>query len=248
MLTIRSLELLSLPDLQAKKIFIEERKLNPLIVTNYITCLNTVRKDPIESDNALSQIVIGSECGLVYLIDQSGSKIIQKFIMPSIPFKIISYGCLDIEYYLYVASRNNEIYIIKNNDLIDLKISISNRIFDMIRTKKSLIVACVDGSIHGYNPINFTKNFSINLPAKINCIEYLNIMTYPVFNGYMLSLKNGEFRIYDERILIYVYKFSEPMSCIKFGNYSDYGRCYILVGESGSFIVKKQKYSSLEVN
>ena len=182
----------------------------------------------------------------IYTLESS--KIIQKFKVPSTPHKIIAYGCLDIEYYMYILCRNNQIYIIKNNDLIDLKISISNRVFDIVRTKKSLIVACVDGSVHGYDSARFTKKFSVDLPAKITCIEYLNINSYPVFNGYMLSLKNGEFRIYDERIMIFVYKFSEPINCIKFGNYSDYGRCYLFITESGSFIVKKQKHTSLEVN
>ena len=86
----------------------------------------------------------------------------------------------------------------------------------MIRTKKSLIVACVDGSIHGYNPINFTKNFSINLPAKINCIEYLNIMTYPVFNGYMLSLKNGEFKNFAPLASKIILEISSPCFAAKF--------------------------------
>ena len=247
-MTTRSLELLSLPDLQSKEIYIEERKANPIVVTNYITCLNLIRKDAIDADNALSQLVVGSESGFIYLIDQSGSKIIQKYKIPSIPFKIVTFGCIDIEFFLYVVGRNNLIYIIKNSELMDLKISISNRISDVIRTKKSLIVSCTDGSIHSYNPSNGLKNFSIILPAKISCIEYLNVSSYPVFNGYMVSLKNGEFRIYDERVLVFVYKFSDPMNCIKFGCYSDYGRCYVFVTESGSLIVKKQKYVSLEVN
>ncbi len=109
-------------------------------------------------------------------------------------------------------------------------------------------MACVDGTIHGYNPITLIKKFSLHLPAKINCIEYLNVSSYPIFNGYMLSLINGDFRIYDERNLIFVYRFNEPINCLKFGNYSDYGRCYIFISESGSYIVKKQKFVSLEVN
>ena len=245
-LCTRSLELLSLPDLKSKQNFIEERKNSPIVITNYIVCMCLLRKDGIETESSLSQIVVGTEGGFVYIIDQSGSKIIYKNKIPSIPHIIVTSGCFDIDYYIFIAGRDNIIYTIRHGELTSLQIEVPVKIFGMLKTPKSLIVGCIDATVHSYNPSG-VKNFSFKLPADICCMEIVDIKSYPSFSGYMVALKNGEFRVYNERILNFVYKFAEPLHCIKFGNYSSYGRTFIFITESGGLITKKLKNVDLDV-
>lgn len=235
-----------MPDIKTKQTFIEDRKNFPIIITNYIVCMALLRKDGLETETSLSQIIVGTEGGFIYIIDSSGSKIILKCKVPSIPHLITTFGCFDIDYNIYVATRDNIIYLIRQGELSSFQIEIQKKIFGMLKTPKSLIIGCIDASIHSYNQSG-QKFFSFKLPSEITCMENLEIKTYPIFSGYMLSLKNGEFRIYNERILNFVYKFSEPIHCIKFGNYSTFGKTIIFITESGGLITKKLKNIDLDV-
>lgn len=245
-LSTRSLELLSLPDLNSKQFFIEERKHIPITITNYITSMCLLRKDALETETSLSNIVIGTECGFIIIVDQSGSKIILKTKIPSIPHLIATSGCYDIEYHIYIATRDNIIFFIRNGELTSLQIEIPNKIFGLIKTNKSVIVGCANATVHSYNQIG-QKNFTFGLPANLTCMEPIEIKTYPLFSGYALGLKNGEVRIYSERQLNFVYKFSEAIHCIKFGNYSTFGKTFIFITESGGLIAKKLKNIDLDV-
>lgn len=205
-----------------------------------------LRKDGLETETSLSNIVIGTECGFVYIIDQSGSKIILKIKIPSVPHLIATSGCYDIEYQIYLATRDNIIYTIRNSELTSLQIEIAAKIFGIVKTPKGLIVGCADATVHSYNQIG-QKNFAFGLPADLTCLEALEIKTYPLFAGYMLGLKNGEFRVYNERVLNFVFKFAESVHCVKFGNYSNYGKTFIFITESGGLIAKKLKNIDLDV-
>lgn len=206
-----------------------------------------LRKDGLETETSLSNIVIGTECGFIYIIDQSGSKIILKTKIPSVPHLIATSGCYDIEYQIYVATRDNIIFTIRNGELTSLQVEIPVKIFGLVKTPKSLIVGCADASVHSYNQVG-QKNFAFGLPSELTCLEAIEIKTYPLFAGYMLGLKNGEFRIYSERVLCFVYKFAEPIHCVKFGNYSNFGKSFIFITESGGLIAKKLKNIDLDVN
>jgi len=205
-----------------------------------------LRKDGLETETSLSNILIGTECGLIYIVDQSGSKIILKTKIPSIPHLIATSGCYDIEYNIFIATRDNIIFIIRNGELSSLQIEIPFKIFGIIKTPKSLIIGRADATVHSYNQAG-QKNFGFGLPAELTCIEAIEIMTYPLFSGYALGLKNGEVRIYSERVLNFVYKFSEPVHCIKFGNYSTFGKTFIFITESGGLIAKKLRNIDLDV-
>lgn len=246
-LSTRSLELLALTDFSSKQVFIEERKNLPIVITNYIVCMSLVRKEALETETSISQIVVGTETGFIYIIDQSGSKIIYKAKIPTIPYTIVTSGCFDIEYFLYIAGRDNIIHIIRNGELIDLRIDVPSKIFGMVKTSKSLVVGCNDSCIHAYS-MQGTKLYSIKFPANLTCMEALEIRTYPIFSGFMVGLKNGEFRIYSERTLTFVYKFTESIFCMKSGNYGNLGKCFVFISESGAFIIKKLKSVNLEVS
>jgi len=166
--------------------------------------------------------------------------------IPWIPHLIATSGCFDIDYEIYIATRNNKIFTIRNGELTSNEIEIAARVFGLIKTPKGLIVGCADASVHSYNQIG-QKSFAFGLPAQLTCLEAIQIKTYPLFAGYMLGLKNGEVRIYSERVLNFVYKFAEPVHCIKFGNYSTFGKTFIFITESGGLIAKKLKNIDLDV-
>lgn len=236
-LSTRTYELLSLASDQAKIRYIEERKMNPVIISNFVVCMTTIKKVSGDDMSTPSQIVVGTECGLVYVIDHSGSKIIAKFRIPNIPFQIAALGAYDVDYRLHIAGRNNTIYTIKNGEVTSALITVTNNIVGLIRTDKSIIVGTMDACYHSYHPQG-KKNFTIKLPAHITCMEYFDCSRTKNFRGTTIALKNGEVRLYNEKNLIHLFRYPENIFGIKFGKFGREDETLILITESGSLIVK----------
>ena len=60
--------------------------------------MTTLKKNSIDENIFNSYIVVGTECGIIYIIDHSANKILNKIKIPSNPFKIIAMGAYDISF------------------------------------------------------------------------------------------------------------------------------------------------------
>ena len=200
--------------------------------------MTTLKKNSIDENIFNSYIVVGTECGIIYIIDHSANKILNKIKIPSNPFKIIAMGAYDIDYRLHILSRENIIYTIKNGEIQNPTIELHKKAVGIVRTEKSIIVGTINSMIDAYQPSG-KKNFSIKLPAHILSIESLEIKSsVKSFKGYIISIKNGEIRTYNEKILIHLLKLSENISAMKFGRFSNEENCLIMISETGSLIIK----------
>jgi len=211
--------------------------------------MTILKKNSIDESISNSFIVVGTECGIIYIIDHSANKILNKIKIASIPFQLISMGAYDIDYRLHILSRENIIYTIKNGEIQNPRIELHNKAVGFVRTEKSIIIGTINSLIDAYQPSG-KKNFSIKLPAHILCIESIEIKSsVKSFKGYIVSTKNGEIRTYNEKILIHLLKHSENISALRFGRFSKEENCLIMISESGSLIIKSLvKNLVLEVN
>ena len=227
--------------------YIEERKHNPIVISNFVVCMTTLKKNAADDTQTASMIVAGTEGGMIYIIDNTGYKIISKFKIPSVPHQIIAIGAFDVDYRLYVVGRNNTIYTIKNGDLQSAVIDVPQIIVGIVRTEKSIIVGTMNSYAHSYHASG-KKLFSLKLPAPIICIEGIESKQIRNFKGYMISLKNSEVRIYNEKLLVNLIKYSENIFSLKYGKFGREDDCLIMISETGSLIIKSlQKHVALEV-
>jgi Bardet-Biedl syndrome 1 protein len=58
------------------------------------------------------------------------------------------------------------------------------------------------------------------------------------FKGVLISLKNLEVRLYNEKNLVNSFKTSENLFGLKFGRFGNNPECLVLISESGSMIIK----------
>lgn len=173
----RSLDLLSLKNYEDQCVFIEERKANPIIVSNYIVCMSSIKKNNPDNTQAISQLVIGTELGYIYIIDHSGSKIINKFKLNDVPCFITCLGAYDIDYRIQIATRNNTIYTIKDNNVSTAKIEVPHKIVGLIRTEKQIYVGTMDSMIHCYHPQVILIWFNCyNRVKKLLLLNYLMLL------------------------------------------------------------------------
>ncbi len=233
----RSLELLSIKEKEKQITFIDERKHLPIVISNFVVCMTTLKKNNTNDLIATSQIIVGTEGGFVFVIDHSGSKIISKFKIPDIPSQIISLGAYDVDYRLHIAARNNKIYTIKNGELTTVIIDVASKILGMVRTEKSLILATIDDYYQSYSPQG-KKKFSIKMPHSISNLEVLDASRTRNFKGVIITLKNGEVRVYNEKNLLNIIKLNENIFGVKFGKFGKDEERLILITDSGSLIIK----------
>lgn len=236
-LSTRSLELLSIKEDKLRCKFIEERKTLPIIISNFVVCMTTLRKNNAYDLVTTSQIVAGTEGGFIYIIDHSGSKILSKFKIPEVPFQITTLGCHDIDYRIHIAGRSGKIYTIKNGELTTIILDVPGKICGLVRTEKSIIACTMDSYYHSYNPSG-KANFSIKLPDSITCVEAMEIKIPRNFKGVLISLRNQELRLYNEKNLINIYKLTENIFGMKFGKFSKNEECLVIITDSGSLFVK----------
>ena len=116
-LSTRTLELLSLSNENEREKFIEERRSIPIVIANFITCMATLKKNNPDDLMSVSELIVGTESGYIYVVEHSGSKIINKFKINQIPHQITTLGAYDVDYRIHIATRNNCIYTIKNGEV-----------------------------------------------------------------------------------------------------------------------------------
>lgn len=74
-LTSASQEVLQTDDADAAAVFISEQCEKPLTAQTVCTCMETLKKD-LEDEDAISMLVVGTESGLVYIMEPSGTAVL----------------------------------------------------------------------------------------------------------------------------------------------------------------------------
>ncbi len=91
--------------------FVNEMKDVELIQWTCISCMDVLKQDNEEID-AISLLVIGTEHKQVFILpeDPTGSAVLCKINLPSVPVMFTIYGAFDLEWRIAVACRDGKIY------------------------------------------------------------------------------------------------------------------------------------------
>lgn len=79
--------------------------------------MTTLKKNSPDEPVSIAELIVGTESGYLYVVEHSGSKIINKFKINHIPHQITTLGAYDVDYRIHIAARNNCIYTIKNGEV-----------------------------------------------------------------------------------------------------------------------------------
>eukprot|EP00823_Brevimastigomonas_motovehiculus_P009048 TRINITY_DN8720_c0_g1_i1.p1 TRINITY_DN8720_c0_g1~~TRINITY_DN8720_c0_g1_i1.p1 ORF type:complete len:595 (-),score=112.36 TRINITY_DN8720_c0_g1_i1:290-2074(-) len=235
-LSNRSVHLLSLKEAKEQESWIELNKKFTLTQSSVITCMETVAKT-IANDRAVSCIVLGTEHKQIYILDSNGSTIIKTFTLPSVPFIINTMGSLDVEYRIVVACRNGNIYSIKRHKVMGTVIELETQPVAMCLLEKSILVACIDQTIHNFH-FKGKTHFSLYLPEPITNMTPINLKRLGPIRSFVVTLKNGEVRLYNRKSLLHTFQLDNICTALRFGPYGREEACLMLCGRSGALTVK----------
>ena len=71
----------------------------------------------IEDEKSESLLLLGTENNEIIVLDKSGMGITKTIILKSSPVFMISQGCYDVDYKIFVACRNGCTYQVKNGNI-----------------------------------------------------------------------------------------------------------------------------------
>ena len=241
-LTTRSLELLSFNDEFSQSNYIFENKMESLVMYNYIVCMTTIKKINEDQAEGVDYLIVGTEGKYVFVINGSEMKISTKFKIDGIPNAISAYGAFETDYRIYISCRNEIIYSIRNGEIQKTFLQVSSKILNLIRLEKALYVACMNSYFHSYN-VTGKKVFSVKQPSEIFTFEKANLKQTRKLQLLLLGLRNGEVRLYNDKVLIGVCSIPETIFGMKFGKLGKLDECLVLLSDKGSIYVKSLEKS-----
>eukprot|EP00899_Mesostigma_viride_P012791 jgi/Mesvir1/21512/Mv03955-RA.1 len=233
-LTTRSLDFISIEDPAARLKFAQTVAQQPLEQHTCITCMSTMKRNLDEID-AVSSIVLGTENQEIVILQPSGTAVQSTIKVPGVPAFLAISGLADVEYRIVFACRNGGIYTIKNGEVMGHHIELEALPVGLIRTAKSIIVACMNNTIYSFH-VKGKKNYSIFLPDNILCIEPMCIQR--TNKGMLVSLASGELRIYNEKTLVATTTVPDTYMSMRFGRFGREDNTLIATSSSGALSIK----------
>lgn len=244
-LSTRSVDLINTEDAAERRALVETWKGAPLNQQTVITCMEVVKKN-MDEDDALSQLVIGTESGAVLILDVSGVTILNRFVLPAAPVFLAVTGLYDVEYRVVCACRNGSVYTIKNGELTGMVIELEAQPCGLCRLDKSIVVACMGNVVHSYH-IKGKKSFSLYMPAPVAAVEVLQLTRMRTLRALLVSLHNGEVRVYNDKDLVHTLATDDPVVGMRFGSYGREEGALAMVGKAGTLLIKMlQRSASLD--
>ena len=130
--------------------------------------METLKKD-LEDDDAVSMLVVGTESGLVLILDQEGRTILKRWQLPAAPVHMSVTGVKDIEFRIICACRDGNVYTIKNGEVTGNVIELEAMPCALCRIDKSVLVGCMSNTVHAFH-IKGKRQYSLYVPAPIACM------------------------------------------------------------------------------
>lgn len=245
-LSARSVDLVSAEAAEEKAAVAEAWRGAPLAQQTVITCMEAIKKN-MEDEDALSQLVVGTESGAVLVLDVAGVSVVSRFALPSTPVYLAVTGLYDVEYRIVCACRNGSVYTIKNGELSGLSIELEAQPCGLaVLGKQLILVACMGAVVHAFQ-VKGKKSYSLYMPAPVAAIEVLSLQRARSAKALLVSLHNGEVRLYADKFLIATMRLDDPAVGMRFGPYGREEAALATVGRAGTLVIKMlQRTANLE--
>jgi len=123
----------------------------PQVPAQHVTCMSVLHKDKPD-DDAIGMLVIGTESKHVYILDSFGSSVKKQIQIPAAPVFLATSGQFDVEYRVFVACRNGNVYAITNGELSGIVFELEANPCALCVLDKNVAVATMQNCVQVYVP------------------------------------------------------------------------------------------------
>ena len=191
-------------------------------------------------EKAVSCIVIGSENKEIFILDPQAFTALARIHLPSVPVLFFISGVFDVDFKITVSCRDGNIYLVRRGSkAAKVCIQTGSHAVGIEKQGKNHLVAAMDDTLSCYTSRG-KKLWSTQLSSGITTMESIEIKTKGI-KGVLIALKNGEVRMYKDKVLVNMFELGEPVACMKFGRFGREDSTLILITESGKLFIKMLK-------
>ncbi|CAB3410752.1 unnamed protein product [Caenorhabditis bovis] len=215
--------------------FLIERYIHkPISNSASITCVAKMEKSSAE---VIDVLLIGTEHNALHIIDSQAFTILSTCILPSVPVSICTHGTYEVDYRLFVLTRDSRIFSIRREQKTADKpiITSPELITSFVRLKKFIAIATSDNRICFYT-FKGKKMNQVKCEKKIRLLERFEYKQKQY--AAVIAMFDNELRLYDEGYMLDILKFDKTLSWIKFGNYGREEGALVICFKDGSVCVR----------
>ena len=231
-----TLELLSLKTEEAQLKFLEENKTTKVLIRNYITCINYIKKDNSNDLKTSSYLIVGTENCLIFVIDHNNKTPLLKKRLYEVPFTIEAQGGYNTDHKIFVSDRGCNVYILKKDTILN-KFIMPQPLVNLLIARNNFYIGTIGNNYISYS-LSGNIVFKINQPSIITCMEIYYRKSEDL-NIIIIALKNKEVRFYNDKKLIIVMNIHDNIFGMKYGKYQMIEDCLVLSTYSGIIMIKK---------
>ncbi len=230
-----TLELLSLKTEEAQLKFLEDNKTTKVLIRNYITCINYIKKDNPNDLKASSYLIVGTENCLIFVIDHNNKTPLLKKRIYEVPFIIETQGCYNAEHKIFVSDRGCNVYILKKDTILN-KFIMPQPLVNLLIAQNNFYIGTIGNNYISYS-LSGNIVFKINQPSIITCMEIYYRKSEDL-NIIIIALKNKEVRFYNDKKLIIILNVHDNIFGMKYGKFQMTEDCLVLSTYSGIIMIK----------
>ncbi|KAJ3094486.1 Bardet-Biedl syndrome 1 protein [Phlyctochytrium planicorne] len=231
-LTHRSQRLVSLRTAEERFRFVQAHAGNPLIIEPAVTFVTTMPRTN-SVDPPIECLIVGSEERLVYIISPPNFSIIDKFQLSSPIVYLSSYGVYENgDYRIAAVCRDNHIYLIAPDTcyrIVQLEVPACG----LVMFERSVVVGFPSYLRSQKGRLLFVRS----LPSPIVAMCEAKFPE-KFFHGYVVSLANGEVRLYKDRMLLTAIYLFQPAVSVAFGVFGREPGALVMVQKNGCLTAK----------
>uniref|UniRef100_A0A0K0CWM9 BBS1 domain-containing protein n=1 Tax=Angiostrongylus cantonensis TaxID=6313 RepID=A0A0K0CWM9_ANGCA len=206
---------------------------------------------PKSTIDNLEVLVFGTERGMVFVVDSQAFQVMAECQISGIPVQIVTYGVFDVEYRLFVSTRNGNIFCAKRTQTVKEKpiISCKTDIVSFNILNKIVAVATTDHMLFFYSFAGKCLN-SITIGESIKGLEPFRYAPKQ-FEGILVLLENQchlfQIRLYTHLHLLDIIKTERSLSWMKFGQFGrEEGALIVGTNDGGLFVKLFRRKASLD--
>ncbi|KAL3141002.1 Bardet-Biedl syndrome 1 protein, variant 2 [Trebouxia sp. C0010 RCD-2024] len=207
----------------------------PPLQQSVITCMTTIKKAYDEED-AVSCLVIGTESSQVLVLTPTANQATHIWQLNHVPAFICVSGLLDVEHRLAIASRHGKVILMKNG-AVTATIPLDALPLGIARSHRGFVIGCTNSTVQCYS-FKGRRTFCINLPSPILAMHGLETPQQRIAKCLVVSLANGEVRVYNDQHLVSITPLESPVNALTFGKFGREENTLIGVTRTGGLDIK----------
>eukprot|EP00796_Vickermania_ingenoplastis_P006124 gene6124-4405_t len=235
--TSRTLDLLLLDNAREREAFVAQASATPLQQQDTITCMEAIAHTLEGPEKGPSSLVIGTERRLLYVLNPTCTEILLKVELPSAPAFFIVAGCFTSEYRIVVSCRHGQIYSIKNGVLATHVIQPDGAVCAMVRYDNQIVVATTANTVTHFS-LKGKRHLTLYFRQPVANLVTISDPVTGAARGLVVSLSDGELRVYVGKTLSHVSSTCAPTTALAFGRYGREESALIAVLQNGSLMVQ----------